>query len=195
MTELEQLRQQIITARQALTSEQCSNATNKISIQLFALNIFQQSKKIACYLNFRNEVGTETIIKKIWELKKLCYLPIITKDKSLLYSAYNEMTPLVENQYSLLEPKLENNIIDTSLLDLVIVPLVAFDKKCTRIGWGQGHYDRCFNFLQTSSRPNKPYLVGIAYELQKKNHLKRESWDIPLDAVITESTIYYPEEK
>ena len=161
MTTLKQLRQQIISARQVLTSQQCSVAADKISMQLFALTVFQQSKKIACYLSFKNEAGTENIIKKIWEAKKLCYLPIITKDKNLLYAPYAKTTPLLKNKFSFLEPKLENNTIDAPSLDLVIAPLVAFDVNCTRVGWGHGHYDRCFNFLQTKARPAKPYLIGL----------------------------------
>ncbi len=195
MTTLKQLRQQIITARQALTAPQCLAAANKISTQLFNLDIFEKSKKIACYLSFKNEVNTEKIIEKIWQLEKLCYLPIITQDKNLRYAGYTKMTPLYQNKYSLLEPKFQAHTINASQLDLVITPLVAFDENGTRIGWGHGHYDRCFHFLQTKSRPHKPFLLGIAYELQKQKYLPRESWDIPLDAIITESSIYYPKEQ
>lgn len=195
MTTLKQLRQHVITARQALTAPQCLAAATKISTQLFNLAIFQKSEKIACYLSFKNEVNTRNIVEKIWQLEKSCYLPIITQDKNLRYAPYRQTTLLKKNKYSLLEPKFGNHLIEASSLDLIITPLVAFDESGTRIGWGHGHYDRCFHFLQNKVRPDKPYLLGIAYELQKQNHLTRESWDIPLDAIITESTIYYPQEK
>ena len=196
MNTLKQLRQQIIQARQILTTTQCADAANLIAKQFFALKVFKESQNIVCYLSFKNEVHTKSIIEKIWAEGKNCYLPIITHDKNLQYMLYTPETFLTKNKYHFFEPEMskENSILAYQL-DLVITPVVVFDEQCTRIGWGHGHYDRSFSFLKNLSRPEKPFLVGMAYELQKHTNLKRETWDVPLDAVITESTVYYPMEE
>jgi len=196
MSTLKQLRQQIIHARQSQNNARCQHASSVIAKHLFALDVFHHSQHIACYLSHKKEVDTQTIIEQIWQLGKHCYLPIITADKNLYYASYNKKTPMKKNQYRLLEPDADGKNLHTAKqIDLLITPLVMFDQNCTRIGWGHGHYDRSLSFLKHIPRPNKPYLLGLAYELQKQTHLKCESWDIPLDGVITETNIYYPKEK
>ena len=69
-------------------------------------------------------------------------------------------------------------------VDLVIVPLVAFDENGNRIGHGGGYYDR---FLKKYPRAKK---IGLAYELQKIDEVPAEPHDVPLDAVITEAQVY-----
>ena len=196
MPTLQQRRQQIIDARQAQSDTQYQHASYLMATRLLTLEIFNKSQHIACYLSHKKEVDTQYLIEQIRQLGKSCYLPNIASNKQLSYRPYDSNTTLIKNRYHFLEPDPSiQNTISTTQLDLVIVPLVIFDQQCTRIGWGHGHYDRSFSFLNEVARPSKPYLLGLAYELQKQSSLKRESWDIPLDAVITESTIYYPTEK
>ena len=95
------------------------------------------------------------------------------------------------NRYNILEPELKNaELIAAENLDLVLVPLVAFDLSGNRLGMGAGFYDTTFSFLNNIKRPSKPYLLGLAYEWQKLATLEKENWDITLDAVITDQTFY-----
>jgi 5-formyltetrahydrofolate cyclo-ligase len=82
-------------------------------------------------------------------------------------------------------------LIDPDQLDLVIVPLVAFDKSGNRLGKGGGYFDRTFEFLNEAPRPKKPFLCGIAYALQALPSIEPEPWDVKLNAVITEEKIHY----
>ena len=72
----------------------------------------------------------------------------------------------------------------------MIVPLVAFDSNCNRLGMGGGYYDRALAFKQTLSETHSPLLIGLAYELQKVNALEINSWDIPMDGIISETKTY-----
>ena len=69
-------------------------------------------------------------------------------------------------------------------------PLVAFDVSGNRVGMGGGFYDRTLAYLQHRRYWRKPVLAGLAHEIQKVAQLDTQSWDIPLDYVITEKQIY-----
>ncbi len=75
-------------------------------------------------------------------------------------------------------------------MDLVLIPLVGFDADGNRLGMGAGFYDRTFAFLQQNKRPTKPYLLGIAYEIQKIDQIIAETWDVRLDGIVTEKNFY-----
>lgn len=98
------------------------------------------------------------------------------------------MTP---NRFGILEPDIQHNrIMHPRSLDIVIVPLVAFDVQRNRLGMGGGYYDRTFEASRVRSEWKRPRLIGVAHELQKQKLLATRSWDISLDAVITEEGLY-----
>lgn len=184
---MKNLRTAINQQRLALSATQKAEFSAAIAQQLFTLPIFQESTKIACYLDYKNEVETQAIIEKIWQLNKYCYLPIINSDKTLHFVHYTPQTKLVPNKFGILEPDLMHATqLDVQQLDLVLTPLVAFNSAFFRVGWGLGHYDRTFSFLLKKIRPAKPYLIGLAYHFQLNEEIKIEAWDVPLDLIITE---------
>ena len=71
-------------------------------------------------------------------------------------------------------------------LDIIFMPLVAFDDRGWRLGSGAGFYDRCIHHLRPSRRWRRPKLIGIAYAQQRIDRLAPHVWDIPMDAVITD---------
>jgi 5-formyltetrahydrofolate cyclo-ligase len=184
------LRQSIIKHRQQLSLANVEKFSTLICNQLIQLPQFKTAQNIACYLPIKNEVDTSSIIEKIWQENKNCYVPICNVDHTLQFVAYNKDTVCETNQYGIQQPSSSKaNDINTQHLDLVITPLVIFDPNCTRVGWGKGHYDRSFEFLNHGER-GKPFLVGVAYECQKVEALKCESWDIALDIIVTEDAEY-----
>jgi len=77
------------------------------------------------------------------------------------------------------------------MLDLVIVPLVAFDSHLNRLGMGKGYYDRSFG---RSLRWRRPLLLGLAYTSQRVQQLDSNKLDVPLDGVLTEQGISWKDE-
>ena len=74
-------------------------------------------------------------------------------------------------------------------LDLVLLPLVGFNRSGNRSGMGGGFYDTAFAFKKT--RPRRlPRLIGLAHEIQLVENIDAEHWDIPLCAVVTDRRIY-----
>ena len=66
------------------------------------------------------------------------------------------------------------------------MPLLAFDRRGNRLGYGGGYYDRSFAFLKDQLRPTEPLLVGIAYDFQELPEIAPERWDIALDFIATD---------
>jgi len=89
------------------------------------------------------------------------------------------------NRYGIEEPKAIGKPRPANSFDLLLIPLVAFDRSGTRMGMGAGYYDRALEALghQTST---KPYLVGLAHHFQEVKSLERAPWDVPLDAILTD---------
>ena len=85
---------------------------------------------------------------------------------------------LKDNRIGIAEPAGDAQVLAIEALDLVLVPLVAFDDTGTRLGMGGGYYDRYF---EASGRPP---LIGIGYQCQQAPALPRSTWDITLDALV-----------
>lgn len=132
-----------------------------------------------------NEFNTQPIIQAIWQSGKECYLPVLTDDNSLIFVLYTQHTVLLPNQYHIPEPKDKTEQIAATALDLVLLPLVAFDLMGNRLGTGGGYYDRTF---QTNTESK---LVGIAYAVQQADELLIDPWDVKLKGVITEKGVNY----
>lgn len=163
-------------------------AASAAAKQLITHPIFTESNHIACYLARDNEFDTTPIIQLIWQTKKKCYLPIVSspEDAFLHFVTYQENDPLLLNRYRILEPSPDVAIMHpTERLDLVFVPLLAFDSAGYRLGSGGGYYDRTFAFL-LQNKPHKPLMIGLGYQHQQLTALPHDGWDVPLDGVLTE---------
>jgi 5-formyltetrahydrofolate cyclo-ligase len=71
----------------------------------------------------------------------------------------------------------------------VLLPLVAFDPQGGRLGMGGGYYDRTFAFLNGQKGGQKPKLIGLAHHFQQIPKLPIESWDVPLNAIVTDEQV------
>jgi 5-formyltetrahydrofolate cyclo-ligase len=192
----QQVRQRLLAQRCQLSVEEQSNVAELIAEQLFQTNHYQQSHHIALYFAFAGEVSTLPILKRALHDHKSCYVPCLA-EPGLTFSMLNLNTAFVKNRFGILEPQdtvgSSKITIAPEALDLVLVPLVAFDANGSRLGMGKGYYDVTFAFLKNrlSSR-SKPKLVGLAYEFQKVLRVPHNELDIKLDEVITERYRYQP---
>ena len=89
--------------------------------------------------------------------------------------------PLYVNKFGILEPKKSNKAI---IPDLILVPLVAFDRKLNRIGYGKGYYDRSLQKISKSKK--KIVALGIAYTFQRCTIIPANKYDYKLDYIFTE---------
>jgi 5-formyltetrahydrofolate cyclo-ligase len=151
-----------------------------------------EAKRIALYLSNDGEINCRFIIKAAWRAGKQCFLPVLRTNDPLTHQMdFVSFTPgssLGLNRYGILEPN-KGAKIATSALDLVIVPLVSFDRNGHRIGMGGGYYDRAFEFtrkpLNAMGRPKLPMLIGVAYHLQELPVIQPKPWDVSLSSIVS----------
>lgn len=188
-----ELRRAIRARRQALThTERASRALN-LARRVAATRLFRSSRRIACYLPVRGEMDPGPLMRYAFAMDKEVYLPVLAPGtvNRLLFAPYREGDRLQPNRFAIPEPTVPfAQLKDPMALDLVLVPLVAFDPQGNRLGMGGGFYDRSFAFLKHRSHWQKPRLLGLAYEFQKMERLAAEPWDVPLYGVATESELY-----
>lgn len=181
------LRKRILKSRQILSNEELISKSKKVTKLLFSTPYYRQARNIMCYVDFRNEVKTEYIIKESLRNNKKTIIPIsIVKTKELLLSELrdydNELSP---GSYNILEPKQEFiREVYPDVIDLVLVPGVAFDIEGHRLGYGGGYYDRFLSQLHKSVPK-----IALAFDLQIVNNITADPHDISMDYIITENTI------
>jgi 5-formyltetrahydrofolate cyclo-ligase len=179
-------------ARRLLSDEARAHAAERFAEHLSHTHAFKRAERIATYLATDGEMNPRALMERAWAAGKSTYLPVIGLDRRLAFARYQGDGTLVPNRFGISEPVVEpHDWCDTSELDLVVAPLVAFDEYGTRMGMGGGFYDQTFGFILKRPHFQRPVLVGAAYELQRVPRLERRAWDVPLDAIATETRIYH----
>ena len=198
LSEYSQLRKEIRQQRRSFSPEQQAQAASKLLVHILEEENFKKASKLAFYQAFDGEIDPALAIQAALEHGKRCFLPVISPgNESLAFVEYTEGSSLEKNHFGILEPKLyPNNALAPEHMDVIFMPLVAFDISGTRLGMGKGYYDRNLAFMRGNSSEmsltseNLPKLVGLAHECQRVENLERAEWDVPLDKIITDQAIY-----
>jgi len=186
-------RKRLQTERQQLSPAAQHEKAQQLLHHFLTLPLFEQSHHVAGYWPAKGEISPLPMLEKTIQAGKKWYLPILdpTQERQLCFAEYRKEDLLTVNHFGLLEPALQTKkSLPLTDFDLVLVPLVAFDRFCRRLGMGKGYYDYTFSFLNNLSNPRttqKPFLLGLAYDLQEIDVVPQEAWDITLNGVLTES--------
>lgn len=181
------LRKQLLNKRKLLSNRAVLEKSNKIADKLIKFDKYQQSEKIMLYIATKSEVQTQRIIESAQKDNKNIYIPLIIHEKhdlipSLVIDFEKE---IALGNLGIVQQKEEfHRLFPPSILDLVIVPGVAFTQQGHRLGRGGGYYDR---FLKKLS--GQAYSVALAFEMQIIKEIPLEESDMPVDCIITEKRI------
>jgi len=171
---------EICSQRRRIMSKSDVEAASELIIkQLENMQEFQDADVIMLYYPIHNEVDVRSLLNKYMDTKTIL-LPVVHR-ASIEMRPYTGKENLHRGKFGIPEPK------DGSFRgkpDLIIVPGVAFDKNCNRLGRGKGFYDR---FLK---RFNHTTSIGVAYDRQIVDNIPTDSHDHQLDYVVTPSEIY-----
>ena len=145
------------------------------------------SKVISTYFPINKEIDPLYLINKLREAGFSIALPVITSSiNSLIFKEWLADDTLIENKnFKTFEPPQNNNTIT---VDILIIPLLAFDKDKYRLGYGGGFYDKTLAGFKGAN--HKCITVGYAYEKQYANFIPNEDHDMKLDFIITNKKVY-----
>ena len=183
------LRRELRRKRAAIPRRQRERAACLAWQQLRRWPLLQRSRRVAAYIAMPGEFPTDKVIAGLHRQGREVYLPVIHFDRvrNMVFRRYFPGQKLRLNRYGIPEPVGNaRNDIPARQLDLVLVPLLGFDHCGSRLGMGGGYYDTHFAFRLECWRLRKPWLLGLAFEVQHCEEIERNSWDVPLDAVLTE---------
>lgn len=174
---MRQQRNQLSPAEQLAAAQQLYSHFKKINLA--------DVQHIAAYFAFDGEIDPIFIIQHCWNNNLNCYLPVIQKESHTLeFRSYPTQTTcenLSQNHYQILEPDASQALIHPEDIQLILLPLTAFDKQGHRLGMGKGYYDNTLRHLN-----KKPYLIGLGHHFQCVDNITPHTGDVALDAVLTD---------
>jgi len=178
------IRKIVLSRRNALSVEIRKVKDLKIKEKILALPEFRAAHKILLYASFRSEVDTLDLLKYCVDYGKIIVLPKVDRDNDeLALYRIEDMNEVVAGYMGIPEPQVhEGRRMPVEEMDLIIVPGVAFDGHCNRLGYGKGFYDK----LLTRGAKAK---IAIAYEEQIVEYIPSEPYDIKMDKIITDKRI------
>ena len=139
----------------------------------------QKKKIIGGYYPYNHEVNVVPLLEKFEKSNYIISLPKIGKNSSMNFFVWSTNDPLNINEYGIPEP-ITNRMI---FPDVLLVPLVAYDKNCNRVGYGGGFYDR---YIKRTKKIKNILTIGLAFSYQKVKKIPIEKNDIKIDFIITE---------
>lgn len=174
------LREKFIKARQEIPEDIAKSAVETITKRL--LEIIPTDAKVAAYCGMRGEVDMRELLAGLQARGNISALPVVDDGSKVLrfleVKPDSEMSP---GKFGALCPQPH---LPEIVPEVVIVPLVAFDKNGNRLGYGGGYYDATLKHLR--NRNEKLLVIGVAYTMQQAENLPVHEGDQKMDMVVTE---------
>ena len=170
-------RKEIIKRRRKINQNNIEINFNKV-LKLIKKNNFKK-KIVGGYYPVNYEVSDLTILRELKKRKFKISLPVIKNNHRMNFYEWSFNEPLNVNRYGIPEPN-QNNLVYP---DILLVPLVGFDKNLNRLGYGGGYYDR---LIERLTKKKKVLKIGLALSIQKINNVPITKYDKKLDNIVTD---------
>jgi len=181
------LRKQLRERRAAIGASERVAAASAVVAQLEGVPEFLTDTNVAGYWAVAGELPLAAVIGGLRRRGQVYHLPIIDEQRRLRFAPWWPGSAIRTNRFGIPEPAdATQPPLMPDAIDVVLVPLLGFDRSGYRLGFGGGYYDRSFAFLRKLTRPAKPLLIGIGYAVQEVDHIEPNEWDVKLDYVATE---------
>ena len=173
-----EIRRRIRLKRRELEEDVWRKASGDIMAAAVSHPWFSEAREIYTYVDYNREAGTRKIIETAFVQGKNVWVPKVTGDTMHFYRI-ESLTELRPGTCGILEPA-GDGPMDSGGAGLMLMPGVAFDEKCHRVGYGGGYYDR---YLESHPGMRK---MALAFEFQILRSVPYEEYDIRPEIVITE---------
>jgi len=177
-----ELRARARAARASLDHGERADASLAAAGHFFDGVALSASDVVAAYWRIRDELDCQPILVKLMDSNQTVVLPVVLgPEQPLDLRVWEQGASLYESGFGTLAP---SDLAPRAEPDIVLMPLLAFDSRGTRLGYGGGYYDRTLARLS-----KRPRLIGLAFAAQEVDRIPREDHDVPLDAVVTENGV------
>ncbi|MCY6356491.1 5-formyltetrahydrofolate cyclo-ligase [Clostridium sp. ZS2-4] len=181
MKSKKEIREYINEKRLLLKAEEKLEFDTLIFNKLINSKEYIDSKHIFTYVSFNNEVDTQRFIQHALQDDKCVYVPkVISKQKGMKAIQIKSVNELKKGMYGIWEPASFEFSVDEQVIDLVVVPGIAFDIFGGRVGYGGGFYDRFLKKLNSNA-----VKLALAYDFQVMDKVPVEIHDVFIDRIIT----------
>jgi 5-formyltetrahydrofolate cyclo-ligase len=152
--------------------------------RLIKTNFKKKNLKLALYYPSNFELNVLKFLENNYIKNKNVLLPAIERKNNMNFYSWEKNQALIVNQFGMLEP----NKTKIKIPNLMLIPILAFDKHKYRLGYGKGFYDR---YLKKYLKKFKNIVtVGVAFSFQKYHKLPIDKNDVKLNYILTEKGIY-----
>ena len=177
-----------LTARRTMPEEARAGASAQICRNLMQMPEVQKARTVFSYLAVPEEADLSAL--HLWLKNRDCRIAFPVTLPGGIMHAFAPRSPwrFEPDRFGIRSPVLEYATkIYPEEIDLVLAPCVAFDECCRRLGHGGGYYDRFLPLCENAC------IIGTAFEVQRLPEIACDRLDIPMDAFVTERTVYRPE--
>lgn len=182
------LRKRCYDRRIAIDAEAAGKAARAVADRVSSLVDIEGGMIVSAYWPLQGELDPRPALTVLLECGATGALPRVTGDgQPLDFHVWKPGDPLVEGRFKVMEPDPETPKVAPSVL---LVPLLAFDRGCRRLGHGKGYYDRTLQRLKTDDPAT--LAVGVAFAAQEVERVPTDEFDQTLDGVITEDAVHRP---
>lgn len=169
-------------ARAAILNSSRPAAARAAAEHFFSAIRLAPGEIVAGYWRIKDEMDCQPILVRLMDQMQPVCLPVVLGDEQPLeLRLWEQGTPLYEAGFGTLAP---SELAPHVEPDVIVMPLLGFDSRGTRLGYGGGYYDRTLAKLG-----KRPRLIGLAFSAQELSEIPHEPHDIPLDAVVTEKGV------
>ena len=173
------LRLKARSTRAAILNSTRPGAAQAVSEHFFKSVPLKTTDIVAGYWRIKDEMDVQPILIRLMDsFQPVCLPVVLGDDMPLELRLWEQGTPLYEAGFGTLAP---SELAPQVEPDVILMPLLGFDARGTRLGYGGGYYDRTLEKLS-----KRPRLVGVAFASQELDHIPREAHDVPLDVIVTE---------
>jgi 5-formyltetrahydrofolate cyclo-ligase len=182
------LRRELRARRRAIQGAARRHAARQLAQQVDAARLLRPGTIVGLYLATAEEIDTTPLLRLARARGCRIALPRIASLRHDRMRFHDWAGEVSRGAFGIREPR-GGSVRAARELDVVFLPLVGFDMHGNRIGMGRGFYDRHFAHRLRMSRYRRPLLVGLAYDVQQVSALPRAAHDVPLDAIVTQSSV------